>query len=158
MNVHFVDSKKHMLSPNDIFIVASHEVKDGLAQYEETSKKFGVSPERLQYTAMVKMFQDPKAIRVREGNTLFTIKPLPQRGGYVENFNADVPKNYIDNLISFFYAARKMGFDFLFARAATDSMKRILDAAVKKGNNPDVKVFFEPKSKMFVVKTGEPRK
>lgn len=157
MTIHVVDSKQKMLSPNDIFIVAAHEFKEGLKQYEPAARKARVSPARLQYSAMIKLFQDPGLIRLREGNTMFSIKSLPKRAGFVLSFNADTAPNYINNLIACFHAARKLGFDTLFAQAHSPAMVRILHAAAKRVDLPGVYSKFEPTSGMFMAVTGEPR-
>lgn len=157
MNVHVVDSKQHMLVPNDIFIVASHEYKDGIEKARETAKKYGMTPERLQYTIMIKMFQDKSLIRVRAGNTLFTIKALPKRVGFVMSFNADTAPNYVNNMVEFFYSARKMGFDVLIAKAHTPEMVRLLKAAAKRTKMPGVTSKYDSRTKLFVVTTGERR-
>jgi hypothetical protein len=157
MNVHVVDSKQHMLVPNDIFIVAAHEYKDGLEKTKAPAKKYGMSPERLQYTIMVKMFQEPSLIRVREGNTFFAIKAMPKRTGFVFSWNADIATNYVNNMVEFFHAARKMGFDVLIAQAHTPEMVRLLKLAAKRVKMPNVKSKYDSKSQFFVMTTGEKR-
>ena len=157
MNIHVVDSNQRMLVPNDIFIVASHEFKEGLKQYEESAKKVGMTPERLQYTVMIKIFQDPSLIRLRQGNTMFAIKALPKRAGFVMSFNADTAPNYINNLIECFYAARKMGFDILFAQTHSPAMVKILKAAVRRVKLPDAYAKFDSNTGMFMAVTGKPR-
>lgn len=157
MNIHVVDSNQHMLVPNDIFIVASHEFKEGLKQYDQAAKKVGMTPERLQYTAMVKIFQDPSLIRLRAGNTLFAIKAMPKRVGFVMSFNADTAPNYINNIIECFYAARKMGFDVLIAQTHSPAMVKILKAAVRRVNLPDAYAKFDSKTNLFMAVTGKPR-
>ena len=157
MNIHVVDSNQHMLVPNDIFIVASHEFKEGLSQYEQVAKKVGMTPQRLQYTAMIKVFQDPSLIRLRAGNTMFAIKALPKRAGFVMSYNADTAPNYINNIIECFYAARKMGFDVLFAQTHSPAMVKILKAAVRRVDLPDTYAKFDSKTKMFMAVTGKPR-
>lgn len=157
MNIHVVDSHQHMLTPNDIFIVASHEFKPGLKQYEQAAKKVGMTPERLQYSAMIRMFQDPKLVRLRAGNTMFAIKAMPKRTGFVMSFNADTAPNYINNMIEFFHAARKMGFDLLIAQTHSPEIIRLLKAAVKRSKLPGVTARFDPQSKFFLMTTGEKR-
>lgn len=157
MNIHVVDSHQHMLVPNDIFIVASHEFKPGLKQYEQAAKKVGMTPERLQYSVMVKMFQDPGLVRLRAGNTMFAIKALPKRVGFVMSFNADTAPNYVNNMIEFFYAARKMGFDLLIAQTHSPEIIRLLKIVVKRSKMPGVASKFDSKSKFFLISTGERR-
>ena len=157
MNIHVVDSNQKMLVPNDIFIVAAYEFKEGLKQYEQAAKKAGMTPERLQYSVMVKMFQDPSLVRLRAGNTMFAIKALPKRTGFVMSFNADTAPNYINNIIECFYAARKMGFDILFAQTHSPAMVKILKAAVRRVNLPDAYAKFDSNSGMFMAVTGKPR-
>lgn len=157
MNVHVVDSHQHMLVPNDIFIVAAHEFKPGLKQYEQAAKKVGMTPERLQYSVMVKMFQDPSLVRLRAGNTMFAIKALPKRVGFVMSFNADTAPNYVNNMIEFFHAARKMGFDLLIAQTHSPEIIRLLKAAVKRSKMPGVTSRFDSQSRLFLISTGERR-
>lgn len=157
MNIHVVDSNQKMLVPNDIFIVASHEFKEGLSQYEQAAKKVGMTPERLQYTTMIKIFQDPSLIRIRAGNTLFAIKALPKRTGFVMSFNADTAPNYINNIIECFYSARKMGFDILFAQVHSPAMAKVLKAAVRRVKLPDAYAKFDSNSGVFMAVTGKPR-
>ena len=157
MNIHVVDSQQHMLVPNDIFIVAAHEFKPGLKQYEQAAKKVGMAPERLQYSVMVKMFQDPSLVRLRAGNTMFAIKALPKRVGFVMSFNADTAPNYVNNMIEFFHAARKMGFDLLIAQTHSPEIIRLLKAAVKRSKMPWVTSRFDSQSRLFLISTGERR-
>ena len=67
-----VDSKKHMLKPTDIFAVAAHDIEDRGQHFKKSAKKHGVSSERLLYTILVKQYSDPRLLRIREGNILFT--------------------------------------------------------------------------------------
>lgn len=157
MNVHVVDSNQHMLNPNDIFIVAAHEYKDGLEQFKAASKKYGVSPERLQYTTMVRMYQDPSLLRIRAGNTMFAIKALPHRAGMVFSFNGDTAKNFVNNMVEFFHSARKMGFDVLIAQLHAPDMVKLAKLAAKRVQSEGVTSKYDSKSKLFVVKTGKPR-
>jgi hypothetical protein len=149
-----VDSKKTMLKPQDIFAVAAHEYKQGLDLAKEPAKKAGVSPERMSYTIMVTEYSDPRLIRVRCGNTLFTIAALPERTGFVRGYNADIAPNYINNMIELAQAARKMGFDTLLAYT-TEPVVRALKIALRRTS--EVKVQFDSANQAMVVTTGPAR-
>lgn len=157
MEIGLVDSKQHMLDPNDILIAAAHDVNFKSEKLDKSAKEHGMSSERLKYIYMLKLFQNPKVIRIREGNTLFIIHPLANRAGYFESFNGDTYPNYINNAIQFFYAARKIGFDFLFTKTPSEEAVRVLKLVIKKGKEPNAKTFFHSKTKFFGVKTGERR-
>lgn len=154
--IHPVSSKEHMLQPTDIFAVAAHEYKDGLEQCKAAAKKAHVTPERLSYTIMVKEYSDPRLIRIRAGNTLFTIAALPKRIGFVRGYNGDTGENYVNNIVEFIQSARKFGFDKLFAHTTPDALKA-LKLALKKGKFKDIESKFDSSSKMFMFTTGEPR-
>jgi hypothetical protein len=114
-DIHPVDSKKHMLEPNDIFIVAAHEYKHEQEQFEEAAQKHGVSAERLLYTAMIELYSHPGLIRLRSGNTLFTIASFPDRVGYVSMVNGDTANRLVENIVESLHAAKHMGFSKLIA-------------------------------------------
>ena len=154
--IHPVSSKEHMLNPTDIFAVAAHEYKDGIRAIAASAKKHGISPERMSYSIMVKEYSDPRLIRIRAGNTLFTIAALPHRVGFVRGYNGDTAENYIDNLVEFFDCARKMGFDTLMSHTSEDVV-RALKLALKKTNHTGIKSHFDSSQKMFFISTGEKR-
>jgi hypothetical protein len=157
MSVRLVDSKEHMLSPNDIFIVAAHLEKRVQEMMAPAAKKAKVSPERMVYAMLVKQYSDKKLIRLREGNSLFTIAAMPQRIGFVRAYNGDTPNNFIANMVEFLDAARKMGFDFLVGQATSNEVVRMLKIAEKKTHRPGGKFVYNEKAKQFSIRTGEVR-
>jgi hypothetical protein len=154
VNVYPVDSKKTMLKPQDIFAVAAHEYKKGLELAKEPAKKAGVSPERMSYTIMLTEYSDPRLIRIRAGNTLFTIAALPDRTGFVRGYNGDTAPNYINNMLELIQAARKMGFDTLLAYT-TEPVVRAMKLALRRTS--EVKVQFDSANQAMVVTTGPAR-
>lgn len=143
-----------MLNTQDIFAVAANEYKEGLEAAKEAAKKAGVTPQRMSYTIMLTEYSDPRLIRVRSGNTLFTIAALPERTGFVRGYNADIAPNYINNMIEFAQAAREMGFDTLMA-FGTPQVVRALKLAMKRV--PDMKVEFDSTNQAMVITTGPAR-
>jgi uncharacterized protein (DUF58 family) len=154
--IHPVSSKEHMLSPTDIFLVAAHEYKDGIQKCVASAKKHHISPERMLYSIMLKEYSDPKLIRVRQGNTLFTIAALPSRVGFIRGYNGDTAENYIENMIVFNQAARKMGFDVLVANTTPDVV-RSLKLALRKHKITGIKSNFDSENGVFAITTGESR-
>ena len=154
MNVYPVDSKKAMLKPQDIFVVASNEYKEGLEAAKEAAKKAGVTPQRMSYTIMVTEYSDPRLIRVRAGNTLFTIAALPERTGFVRGYNADIAPNYINNMIELAQAARKMGFDTLLA-FGTPQVVRAIKLAMRRIEGMSIN--FDSTNGAMVIITGPAR-
>ena len=151
--IHPVSSKQHMLNPTDIFVVAAHEYKEGIEQARKMAKKLHVTPERLSYSIMIKQYSDPRLLRIRAGNTLFTIAAFPDRVGYVRSYNGDTAENYVNNLAEFIEVARRMGFDVLKG-SATKEIIRLIKVFLRKNKN--LKSKFENKN--FEIITGEPRK
>jgi hypothetical protein len=149
-----VDSKKTMLNPQDIFVVAASEYKQGLEAAKEAAKKAGVSPERMSYTIMVSEYSDPRLIRIRSGNTLFTIAALPDRTGFVRGYNGDTAPNYINNMIELAQSARKIGFDTLLAFGTPDVVR-----AIKMGmrRTQGMNITFDSSSGAMVITTGSAR-
>lgn len=139
-----------MLSPQDIFIVAAHEYKEGIEQCRESAKEHGLSPERLSHAIMIQEYSDPRLIRIRAGNTLFTIAAFPEEIGFVRGYNADTASNYIENIIELTKAARKMGFVALVAHVTTDAA-RAIELAAKKEKNDDLVVEFDKQSQMIAI-------
>ena len=155
--IHPVSSKEHMLNPTDIFVVAAHEDKGGQKMVEKAANKAHVTPERMLYSMMIHLYSDKKLIRIRAGNTLFTIAAFEGRVGYVHSYNGDTVPNYIENMHQFLESARKIGFDTLVARIHTPELVRILKAAARKMKDPAVKTNFDSKHNLFAVSTGEKR-
>ena len=155
--IHPVDSKQHMLNPTDIFAVAAHDDKYGQKLVEEAAKKGHVSEERMLYSLFIKEYSNEGLIRIREGNTLFTIAALEGRVGFVRSYNGDTANNYIENMHQFMAAARKLGFDFLVAAAHTREIVTLLKLAAKKMKDPEVKTHFDKDDSIFTVRTGKQR-
>lgn len=155
--IHPVSSKEHMLNPTDIFVVASHEDKGSLKMMEKPAKKAHVSPERMLYSAMIQMYSNKGLIRIRAGNTLFTIAAFEGRVGLVNAYNGDTAENYVSNMQQFLESARKIGFDVLLALTHTPEIVRLLKAAVRKTKDPAVKTHFNSQKGVFIVVTGEKR-
>lgn len=127
-----VDSKNEKLDPNEILIIAAHQNKKLAEEYKKKSKKSdGISAERLLHTVYVHELQNTSLIRLKEGNTLFSITPLPHRVGVVSVYNGDVEKNIPNNVLETFMAAQKLGFDFLIF-AAVDIKAAYVDSAFAK--------------------------
>jgi len=154
--IHPVSSKEHMLKPTDIFAVAAHEYKEGIERAKEPAKKAHVSPERMSYAIMIQEYSDPRLIRIREGNTLFTIAALPHRVGFVRSYNGDTAENFIENMIVFSQCARKMGFDVLVAQTSP-AIVRALKVALRKHHMKGIKSNFDSSQSLFAMTTGEPR-
>lgn len=154
MKVWPVDSKKTMLRPQDIFVVAANEYKDGLELAKPAAKKLGMSPLRMSYVVMVKEYSDPRLIRIRAGNTLFTIQALPDRTGYVRGYNGDIAPNYIENMIELAQSARKMGFDTLKAHGTPDVVRAVKMAARRM---PEFQVHFDSGTRQMTITTGPKR-
>ena len=154
MNVYPVDSRQTMLKPQDIFAVAAHEYKPGIKAAAEAAKKAGMSPERMSYAVMISEYSDPKLIRIRAGNTLFTIAALPDRMGFVRGYNGDTAPNYINNMIDLAQAARKMGFDTLLAYVSPEVV-RAVKIAIRRVQGMDVE--FDPTNSGMVITTGPKR-
>lgn len=150
MNVWPVDSRQTMLKPQDIFAVAAHEYKEGLEACREAAKKAGVSPERLNYSIMIKEYSDPRLIRIRAGNTLFTIAAFPDEVGFVRGYNADIAPNYVANILELVEAAKKMGFRALVAHT-TEVASRAVKLAIRKGSRKDLATAFDSSQKLMVI-------
>lgn len=140
MQTSLVNSKDKKLSPAEILIIAAHQNKKLANEYKARSKKSdGISAERLLHTIYVKEIQDPSLIRLQEGNTLYSIIPLPHRVGLVSLYNGDVEKNLANNALEVLNAAHKLGFDILVFK--NDDVKApTLDSAFSKYKNPDKKM------------------
>ena len=151
-----VSSKEHMLKPTDIFLVAAHEYKDGLELVSSVSKKHGLSPERMSYSIMIKEYSDPRLVRIRVGNTLFTIAALPEGIGFARSYNGDTAENYISNMLEFLDCAKKMGFDCLFCHTNT-TVVRAFKVGLRKLKNTEIKSHFDSSNNIFAISTGRKR-
>jgi hypothetical protein len=152
-----VSSKEHMLEPTDIFVVAAHEDKKSQEMMVAGAKKAKISTERMLYTVMIHEYSNKGLIRIRAGNTLFTIAAFEGRVGLVRSYNGDTAENFVENMHQFMESARKLGFDFLVALTHTPDMVRLLKLAARKLKDPAVKTHFESSKGIFVVSTGEKR-
>lgn len=155
--IHPVSSKEHMLNPTDIFAVAAHDDKAGQKAVEPSARKAKVSTERMLYSLMIQMYSDKRLIRIRSGNTLFTIAAFKGRVGYVQAYNGDTAENYIENMHQFLASARKMGFDTIVTKTHTHDIVRLLKLATRKMKDPAVKTHFDSAHGLFAVSTGEKR-
>ena len=155
--IHPVSSKEHMLNPTDIFAVAAHEDKYSQGVVAAGAKKAHVSPERMLYSAMIHEYSNKGLIRIRSGNTLFTIAAFKGRVGWVRSYNGDAAENYVENMHEFLVAARKVGFDHLVTFTHTHDMVRLLKVAARKMKDPDVKTHFDSAHGIFAVSTGKNR-
>jgi hypothetical protein len=155
--IHPVSSKEHMLNPTDIFVVAAHEDKVGQKAATPAAKKAHITPERMLYSIMIKMYSHEGLIRIRAGNTLFTIAAVEGRVGYVRSYNGDTVENYIENMHQFLESARKIGFDTLVAMTHSSEIVRVLKLAARKLKNPEVKTHFDSVYGVFAVSTGAKR-
>lgn len=156
VGIHPVSSKEHMLKPTDIFVVASHEYKQGIENARAAAKRAHVSPERMSYGIMIKEYSDPRLLRIRAGNTLFTIAAMEGRVGYIRGYNGDTAENYINNMVECFDCARQMGFDYLMCHT-TETVVRALKIALKRTKHKSIKSHFDSAQKLFFISTGEPR-
>lgn len=121
MDIHQVNSQEAMLNESDIVLVAAH-MTDPTQEINEAAKKNGVTAERMLYTIYIQQMQDPALIRIRNGNTLFTIAALEGRVGFVFVYNGDAQENVAQNFMEFIQAAYKMGFNILVVNCADDSL------------------------------------
>jgi hypothetical protein len=152
MNIHQVNSKETMLSENDIVIVASHMADS--SEFKVDAKKHGVSPERLLYTMYIHEMRNPTLIRIRDGNTLFTIAALKDRYGFVSMYNGDTKKNIATNFNQFLQSAYKIGFNVLAVRCMDDSLNdsaEEVESSVK-----DAELAYDDKNDLLYVKFKQP--
>ena len=157
VGIHPVSSAEHMLNPTDIFVVAAHEDKAGQKEIAKAAKKAHVSPERMLYSTMINMYSVKSLVRIRSGNSLFTIAAIKNRTGYVQAYNGDTAENFAENIHQFILSARKMGFDFLFTMTKTTGIVSALKIAVKKIKDPEVKAGFNSVKGVFIMATGKKR-
>jgi hypothetical protein len=153
MNIHQVDNKETMLNENDIVIVAAY-MSEITPDIEEAADKHGVSPERLLYTAYVQEMQNPALIRIRDGNTLFTIAALPERYGYVSMYNGDTEDNVATNFNQFLQAAYKIGFNVLAVSCKDESLNNASDEIQSLAQ--DEEFSYDEKDNLLYVKFSQP--
>lgn len=153
MNIHQVDNKEAMLNENDIVIVAAH-MAEVTPEIEEAAKKNGVSAERLLYTIFIHEMQNPALIRIRDGNTLFTIAGLPERYGYVSMYNGDTENNVATNFNQFLQAAYAMGFNVLVVKCADDSLNNAAEEV--QSLVQDAELAYDDENDLLYVKFTQP--
>jgi hypothetical protein len=153
MNIHQVDSKQTMLNENDIVIVAAYTT-DSPPEIQQAAKEHGLTPERMVYAIYVQEMQNPSLIRIRNGNTLFTIAALPDRYGFASMYNGDTPDNVADNVSQFAQAAHKMGFNVLIIKGMDESLKENLESIV--GAIQDAESKYDEAHDLLYVQFNEP--
>jgi hypothetical protein len=153
MNIHQVDNKEAMLSESDIVIVATH-MAEKTPEIEQAAKEHDVTPERLLYTVYVQEMQNPSLIRIRDGNTLFTIAAMPDRYGYVSMYNGDTENNVATNFSQFMQSAYKMGFNVLVIKCADDSLNK--SAREVQSMVQDAEFAYDEESKLLYAKFNQP--
>ena len=141
-----------MLNESDIVIVAAHMADP--SEVKKEANKLGVSSERLLYTIYVQEMQNPALIRIRDGNTLFTIAALPERYGYVSMYNGDIDKNVATNFSQFLQAAYKMGFNVLFVKCGDDSLNKSAKEVLSIVKNAEFA--FDDKKGLLIAKFNQP--
>jgi len=133
MKPHHVNSKQHMLSNNDILLVAAHDHPEVAEQaYKKAGSPPQATPELLLYTIFNQLFVQPNVIRLREGNTLATLTPAENEEALFLMFDADSPNNTVNNIAQCIEAARKMGFKKLFAQSDKPIVNKMVQRAVGK--------------------------
>ena len=155
--IHPVDSKQHMLNPADIFIVAAHEYKNGQKKLADAAKKAHVSPERMLYAVLVQEYSVKSLIRIREGNTLYTIAAVGERVGLVNIYDGDTDNNYTANISQFILASKKMGFDYLTIIPNEPKSVTALKLFAKEVKLEGVKTHFDKDNTVFTINTGRKR-
>lgn len=152
MDIKPIDSKKKMLSEGDILVVAAHEAYPD-EEIKASAEQHGVSPERLRFTIFAREIQNPALIRIRDGNTLFTIAGLEDRHGFVFMYNGDTENNVGENFVKFMQSAQKFGFNYLAVRCEDSSLN---DAAVEVQKEfPDAQYYFEANDNLLHVKFNQ---
>jgi hypothetical protein len=153
MNIHQVNSKETMLSENDIVIVAAY-MTEATPDVRASAKKHGLSEERLLYTSYIQEMQNPALIRIRDGNTLFTIAALKDRYGYVAMYNGDIKKNVATNFNQFLQSAHKIGFNILAVKCMDDSLND--SAAEVQALVKDDELVYDEENDLLYVKFNQP--
>jgi hypothetical protein len=154
MDIHQVNSKETVLSPDDVVLVAAHMADP--APYEASAKEHGISAERLIHTIYVQLMQNPGLLLIREGNTLFPTAALEDRIGYVTVYNGDVDENIVENFHLFLQAAHKMGFNVLCIKDETDCIKDALDKSSKEFT--EAEFGYDDKNDLLVAVFNQPHK
>jgi len=132
MKPHHVNSKQHMLSNNDILLVAAHDHPEAAEKaYKKAGSPAQATPELLMYTIFNQLFVQPNVIRLREGNTLATLTPGKEEAIFMM-FDADTPNNTVNNIAQCFEAARKMGFKKLIGQSDKPIINKMVQRAVEK--------------------------
>ena len=133
MKPHHVNSKQHMLSNNDILLVAAHDHPEAAKQaYEKANRPAQATPELLLYTIFDQLFVQPNVIRLREGNTLFVLLPTGKDSAFLLFFDADTPNNTVNNICQFGGAAQKMGYRKVFGKADNPIIIKLIKKAFEK--------------------------
>jgi hypothetical protein len=133
MKPHHVNSKQHMLSNNDILLVAAYDHPEAAKQaYKKAKSPAQTTPELLMYTIFNQLFVQPNVIRLREGNTLATLTPDKNQEALFLMFDADTPNNTVNNIAQCFEAARKMGFKKLIGQSDKPIINKMVQRAAEK--------------------------
>lgn len=156
-DVHPVDSKKTQLSVTDIAAVAAHTDVPMKARFRTAAKKSGATPERITYSYFMQQMQDPSLIRIREGNTLFTIKAVSENGGVLRVYDGDVKGNHLANYQMAMDAAYKMGFDYVVAQATDKQVCQSLKVLSQQSGSK-FKLGQSPRKDAVVMTLGAMRK
>lgn len=154
MDIHQVNSQETMLSESDIVLVAAH-MTDPSQEIAESAKENGVTPERMLYTMYIQQMQDPALIRIRNGNTLYTIAALEGRVGFVFMYNGDVQENVTQNFMEFIQAAYKMGFNILAINCVDNSLNE--NAKEIESSVQDAKLSYDAEDDLLYVEFSQPR-
>jgi hypothetical protein len=132
MTPHHVNSKQHMLSNNDILLVSAHDHPESAEKaYKKAGSPAQATPELLMYTIFNQLFVQPNVIRLREGNTLFTLTP-GEKETVMLMFDADTPGNTVNNIAEFFKASQKMGFKKLIGQSEKPIINKMIRRAFEK--------------------------
>lgn len=142
-----------MLSENDIVIVAAH-MAETTPEFNAEAKKHGITGERLLYTMYINEMQNPTLIRIRDGNTLFTIAALKNRYGYVSMYNGDTDNNVAANVIQFMQASHTMGFNVLFFKCNDESLGNA--AGDIQSQFTDAEFAYDDKDNLLIAKFTQP--
>jgi len=132
MKPHHVNSKQHMLSNNDILLVAAWDHSDAAeAAYKKAGSPEQITPQMLMYTIFHQLFTQPNVVRLREGNTLFTLFP-EKDSALLMLFDADTPSNSVNNIVQFGKASQKLGFKKIFGQADSPIVIALIKRAFEK--------------------------
>jgi lysophospholipase L1-like esterase len=98
--------------------------------------------------------QNPALIRIRDGNTLFTIAALENRYGYVAMYNGDTENNVATNFAQFTQASYKMGFNMLIVNCVDESLN---DSAEEvQSMIQDAEIAYDEENELLYVKFNQP--